>query len=781
MKKIILTCFVLFAFTLAFSQAVQRDMVILEIGTGVTCTFCPGSAMGAADLLAAGCHVAVIEYHNYQPSSDPFSNAAAAARTSYYGITGYPTSFFDGTVSHVGGSANTSLYPTYLPLYTQQYAVPSPLVIDIQGSNVGNLYTITLTITKLAAVTGTNLKAHLVLTESHIPYSWLGQTEVNDTERLMVPDASGTSISFSSGNTVTLTLSFTKDATWVTNHCELIAFVQDVSTKEIYNGTKKMLNALYLPLVTDFSATPISGCSPLTVNYTDLSVGATNWSWTFPGGTPATSTVKNPTVVYNTAGTYDVTLIASNPSGNAQGTETKTAYINVNSVPGTGVTPSGNAALCQDSPNQYYSTSALANTTGYTWDLSPASAGTLTPNGTSCEIDWSSTFTGPAQLKVQGSNTCGAGAWSTPLTINISVPPGAATTPAGPTSLCINSLNTDYTTTGTAPATNYIWELVPADAGALYPAGTTVTIDWVSTFTGTCQLRVKPVNASCEGQWTNYLSINIETGPMGYNMTGGGAYCGQGGTGSVIGLDGSQSATNYTLYLDGTATTTVVPGTGSAISFGSQIAAGNYTAVANTSGAGCPNTMNGTVAVSIDPQVPDIPGDPMGPTQVYTGSTPTTDFTTTGGTYSTTYSWDLLPVTAGTFTGNTTTGTVTWDPTYAGTATVRVRGVNSCGGGSFSNDFTVTVDIGVGISEPGQAKLITFFPNPAKGMVTIIPARPITADILVYNSLSKLVLNQRAVTLSGNYPMDISSLQAGVYFIRISSGDFSQTLKMIVE
>jgi PKD repeat protein len=762
MKRIILTCIAVFAVTIAFSQAVARDMVILEIGTGVTCTYCPGSAMGAADLLAAGCHVAVIEYHNYQPSSDPFSNA-------------------DGTVSHVGGSASTSLYATYLPLYNQQHAVPSPLVIDIQGSNVGNLYTITLTITKLAAVTGTNLKAHLVLTESDIPYSWLGQTEVNDTERLMVPDASGTSISFSSGNTVTLTLSFTKDATWVTNNCELIAFVQDVSTKEIYNGTKKMLNALYLPLATDFSATPTSGCSPLTVNYTDLSIGATNWNWSFPGGTPATSTLQNPIVVYNAAGTYDVSLIASNPGGNAQGTMSKSAYISVTSVPGTAETPSGSNAMCLNPPNQNYTTGNLANTTGYIWDLIPTTAGTLTPSGTSCTIDWDNTFTGSAQLKVRGTNACGPGAWSNLFPINISVPPGGATTPAGPGSLCLNSPNTDYTTVGTAPATSYVWELVPADAGALYPAGTTVTIDWVNTFTGSCQLRVKPVNASCEGQWTNYLPITIETGPMGYNMTGGGAYCGQGGNGSPIGLDGSQTATNYTLYLNGTATTTIVPGTGSAISFGNQMTAGSYTAVANTSGAGCPNTMNGTIPVSIDPQVPEVPGDPMGPAQVYTGSTPTTDFTTTGGTYSTTYTWELSPASAGTFSGANTTATVSWNLTYAGTAIIRVQGVNSCGGGSFSNEFPVTVDVGVGISEPGQAKLISLFPNPAKGMVTLIPAKSITADILVRNSLGKTVLNKTRVTLSGNYQMNISELQAGIYFIRISSGDTWQTLKMIVE
>ncbi len=53
-----------------------------------------------------------------------------------------------------------------------------------------------------------------------------------------------------------------------------------------------------------------------TVNFTDISTcGATGWNWSFDGGTPASSTTQNPSVVYNTAGTYDVSLTASNAQG----------------------------------------------------------------------------------------------------------------------------------------------------------------------------------------------------------------------------------------------------------------------------------------------------------------------------------------------------------------------------------------------------------------------------------------------------------------------------------
>ncbi|MEZ4979702.1 MAG: MopE-related protein [Chitinophagales bacterium] len=83
------------------------------------------------------------------------------------------------------------------------------------------------------------------------------------------------------------------------------------------------------PPVANFTASPATVCAGGTVTFTDLtSDSPTSWSWTFPGGTPGTSTAQNPTVVYNVPGTYDVTLTATNLVGTDS--ETKTALITVN-------------------------------------------------------------------------------------------------------------------------------------------------------------------------------------------------------------------------------------------------------------------------------------------------------------------------------------------------------------------------------------------------------------------------------------------------------------------
>jgi len=84
------------------------------------------------------------------------------------------------------------------------------------------------------------------------------------------------------------------------------------------------------PPVAGFSADETNVLFGSTVNFTDASTNSpTSWSWSFEGGTPSTSTTQNPSVVYNTPGTYNVTLTATNAEGND--TETKTDYITVQS------------------------------------------------------------------------------------------------------------------------------------------------------------------------------------------------------------------------------------------------------------------------------------------------------------------------------------------------------------------------------------------------------------------------------------------------------------------
>jgi len=64
------------------------------------------------------------------------------------------------------------------------------------------------------------------------------------------------------------------------------------------------------------------------IQFTNASLNATSYNWTFEGGVPATSTDANPTVVFNTAGDHQVTLNAIN----GDKTSTKTIQLTVKDI-----------------------------------------------------------------------------------------------------------------------------------------------------------------------------------------------------------------------------------------------------------------------------------------------------------------------------------------------------------------------------------------------------------------------------------------------------------------
>ena len=92
------------------------------------------------------------------------------------------------------------------------------------------------------------------------------------------------------------------------------------------------ISSQILPPVVYFTADTNHITMGQTIHFTDLTTGnpASSWDWDLPGGTPNASSQQNPSVIYNTAGVYDVTLTVVNPDGTD--TETKVGYITVDEV-----------------------------------------------------------------------------------------------------------------------------------------------------------------------------------------------------------------------------------------------------------------------------------------------------------------------------------------------------------------------------------------------------------------------------------------------------------------
>jgi YD repeat-containing protein len=155
-----------------------------------------------------------------------------------------------------------------------------------------------------------------------------------------------------------------------------------------------------------FSATPVTGNSPLTVAFSDLSTGnITSWLWDFGDG--GTSAVQNPGYTYNIPGTYTVTLTL-----NGSFTLTKTLYIAVNPVLTVSLTGSGGGSVNSDIAGIACTFPPQAGNcaAGY-----PPTTGTVTlsaaPNTDSIFGGWSgacTNLTGKCPVPLTTNNSAGA-------------------------------------------------------------------------------------------------------------------------------------------------------------------------------------------------------------------------------------------------------------------------------------------------------------------------------------------------------------------------------------
>ncbi len=121
--------------------------------------------------------------------------------------------------------------------------------------------------------------------------------------------------------------------------------------------------------IADFYADKVSVCPGGNVVFTDYSFGgvASGWSWTFTGGTPATSTLQNPSIQYNTPGTYEAKLVVSNANG--MDSIVKTAYIYVRDI-----TVTSEAPFVEDFEIANLNDWTVINDAGNAWVLNSTSA-----------------------------------------------------------------------------------------------------------------------------------------------------------------------------------------------------------------------------------------------------------------------------------------------------------------------------------------------------------------------------------------------------------------------
>lgn len=359
--------------------------------------------------------------------------------------------------------------------------------------------------------------------------------------------------------------------------------------------------------VADFSASSTTICVGGSVTFTNLSVGATSFAWTFiDGASSQTSTLTNPVISYNTPGTYSVILTASNSS--TSDTEIKNNLITV--IPSATITltsglGSNNQSVCANSP--FVITYDIAGATGGNVTFTPLSAGATssfvaTPSGGTLTISGSPSNPFTYSVATTGGfcasvSASGSVAITPAPTLSLTSAPATANQ-----TVCLNSniatINysfggsaTNVNITGLPPGVFFATTSLSASiSGTPSTAGTfnylVVTTGGNCTpdsLTGTIQVDSVPTLTLQTATATTNQSVCANDSITAITYLVGGSATGASVTGLPAGITGNFSSGLFTIT-------------------GSSSVTGTHNYTVTTSGSGCPAvSLTGSIVISTAP------------------------------------------------------------------------------------------------------------------------------------------------------------------------------------
>lgn len=315
--------------------------------SSVLCIF----ALLAAILLLSSCASAIGSYQPVAAFTANVTSGTAPLTVSFtdqssYSPTSWSWNFGDGQSSNVR-------YPTHTYVSAGTYSV-TLTVTNFEGSD-SETRTGYITVTELPApisnftvnVTSGTAPLTVSFTDQSVntPTSWLWNFGDEATSTSQNPTHT-----YTNAGIYTVILNATNTAG------------SNISTQIGY------ITVTELPApISNFTANVTSGTVPVTVSFTDQSANTpTSWSWNF--GDSNTSTVQNPTHTYTSAGSYTVTLNASNVGGS--NISMQAGFITVTEEPSAPLADFTADVTSGTAPLTVSFTDQSANTpTSWTWDF----------------------------------------------------------------------------------------------------------------------------------------------------------------------------------------------------------------------------------------------------------------------------------------------------------------------------------------------------------------------------------------------------------------------------
>jgi len=153
----------------------------------------------------------------------------------------------------------------------------------------------------------------------------------------------------------------------------LVVLASDDTTDHYWHNYLPLGDPQPEPLAADFNAEPRTGTAPLQVAFTDLSTGSpTSWLWDFGDG--STSDEQGPTHTYTTAGTYTVSLTATN--GGGTDTKTEADYVTVAAPPAPSADFAGSPLTGNAPLPVTFTDLSTGSPTSWSWDFGDGTSST---------------------------------------------------------------------------------------------------------------------------------------------------------------------------------------------------------------------------------------------------------------------------------------------------------------------------------------------------------------------------------------------------------------------
>jgi len=362
----------------------------------------------------------------------------------------------------------------------------------------------------------------------------------------------------------------------------------------------------------------------------------------------------------------------------------------------------------------------------------------------------------------------------------MSVPGYSVEPPVGESQLCINPGMVTYNIDEIANAETYIWDVSPAEAGTFTWEGNTAQLEYAPDFVGTGEIKVKGVNDCGEGDWSAGLQIMVSSAPDILDMPQGYTEVCAGEPGVLYTINEILNADEIVWELEPTEAGMLDAGSFSATITWSAEFGGDATLRAKPINYCAEGEWSEALIVNVAP-IPMAAGNIDGKDKTCMGAEDT--YVVPEITNSISYEWVLEPEAAGMITVNYTNMdcSIAWDENWNGDATLKVRGMNDCGDGGWSEVFIVLVQDCTGIDEVGNY-ILNIYPNPSGGIFNISIDVQDIVDVKLYGATGKLMYSKDEVNLGGtaNLQVDATHLPEGIYYLTVKGNKVNFTEKVVI-